>query len=252
MFELEPERSVLVDTCKPLISFYEAIKREPDSVHDELEHLKGLEFGEETFSRIKQEWSGHDFGVKFAARLIYLNKLCYNGLFRLNKKLKFNVAWGKKKKLPSFPSLNEFRYAASVLGRTKLYHRDYSRILRATHAGDVVYADPPYWGTYDRYAGGAFKEREHRKLALMLRRASERGVTVFTSNVDCEEVRRLYEHWADIEVVPVNHIIGCTSGSRRKVNEVLVAATGPFVDKRQLNLFGLPQVAETDGISGRA
>jgi DNA adenine methylase len=252
LFELEPERSVLVDTCKPLIAFYEGVKREPDAIYDELQVLLDLEFGEETFRRVKTEWNGHDFGVKFAARLIYLNKLCFNGLFRLNRKLMFNVAWGKKKKLPAFPDRKEFLYAASVLSRTKLYVRDYSRILRATHAGDVVYADPPYWGTYDRYAGGNFTEKDQRNLARMLRRASERGVTVFTSNVDCEEVRQLYESWSELEIVPVNHIIGCTKESRRKVNEVLVSATAPFVDKNQLTLFSFPSEAVTDGVSSRA
>lgn len=251
LFELEPERAVLVDTCKPLISFYEAIKREPDSIFNELEILKAMEFGEATFSQIKQEWNGHDFGVKFAARLIYLNKLCFNGLFRLNRDLKFNVAWGKKKKLPGFPSLAEFRHASAVLSRTSLYLRDYSRILRATHAGDVVYADPPYWGTYDRYAGGRFTEKDQRNLARMLMRASERGVTIFTSNVNCEDIRRLYEHWADLEIIPVNHIIGCTKESRQKVNEVLVSATKPFVNKNQLSLFSASPMV-IDGVSGRA
>lgn len=236
-FYLKPERAVLVDVCKPLMAFYEAVSREPGAFSDELEQLCEMPFGEETFSRIKAEWNGHDFGVKFAAQLLYLNKLGFNGLFRLNKKLGFNVAWGKKKTLPKFPDREEIVYASLLLRRAKLHAKDFSYILRGAHAGDVVYADPPYWGAYDRYAGGTFGEVEQRKLALMLRRASERGVTVFASNVDCEETRGLYSSWTDIEIVPVRHKIGRTVESRKTVDELLMAAIPPFADRNQLNLF---------------
>ena len=238
-FALEPQRAVLVDVCKPLMAFYEAVKREPEAVSSELEVLLELPFGEETFTRIKQGWNGNDFGAKFAARLLYLTKLGFNGLFRLNSKLEYNVAWGKKKKLPAFPSRQELLRVSVLLGRAKLYAKDYSHILRAAHAGDVVYADPPYWGTYDRYSGGIFREREQRRLAMMLRRASDRGVTVFSSNVDCVEVRQLYEPWTDLEVVPVRHKIGCTPESRRVVDELLMSATSPAMERNQLNLFGV-------------
>lgn len=236
-FHMKPERAVLVDACKPLMAFYEAVQREPGAFCDELDHILELPFGEETFNRIKTEWNGHDFGVKFAAQLLYLNKLGFNGLFRLNKKLGFNVAWGKKKSLPKFPSRDEIVYASILLHRARLHAKDFSYILRAAHAGDVVYADPPYWGTYDRYAGGTFGEMEQRKLALMLRRASERGVTVFVSNVDCEEVRGLYCSWMDTEIVPVRHKIGRTAESRKMVDELLLSASAPFSDRNQLNLF---------------
>lgn len=236
-FEMQPHRAVLVDACKPLISFYEAIKREPEVVADEIAALCELPFGKETFMRIRGEWNGRDFGPKFAARLLYLNKLGYNGLFRLNSKLEFNVPWGKKAKLPEFPGKNELRHVSHVLSRAKLHAKDFSLILRAAHAGDVVYADPPYWGTFNGYAGLGFSERDQIRLARGLRRAAERGVSVFASNVDCPAVRRLYESWSDIEIIPVRHTIGAKSESRSVVNEVLVVATAPSVDRNQMKLF---------------
>jgi len=243
LFALEPKRAVLVDTCKPLMAFYEAIRREPYAVHSELQVLIDLPFSEETFVQIKEEWNGFDFGVKFAARLLYLSKLGFNGLFRLNGMMKYNVGWGKKKKLPSFPSIEEFVEASNLLRRTTLYSKNYGHILRAAHAGDVVYADPPYWGTYDRYAGASFREADQRKLADALRRASDRGVTVFASNVDCEEVRKLYEPWAELETVHVLHKIGCTSDSRKKVSELFISATSPVINRQQLDLFDLNREA---------
>lgn len=234
-FYLEPKRAVLVDVCKPLISFYEAVRREPDAFYDELLKILALPHCEETYQKIKGEWNGNDFGVRFAARLLYLNRTGFNGLFRLNERLEYTVAWGKKEKLPAFPSRQEIRAAAELLQRATIYHRDFSYVLRSTHAGDVVYVDPPYWGTYDRYSGGEFPAKKQRQLASGLQRAVKRGVSVYASNIDCEDIRRLYA-WANIDVVPVQHKIGCTADSRKMVNEVIAWSTSPS-DPRQMKLF---------------
>lgn len=238
LFHLNPKRSVIVDSCKPLISFYEAIKREPDAVYNELTSLMDLPVSEESYYHIRSQWNGNDFGVKFAAQFIYLNKMCFNGLFRMSSDLKFNVSWGQKDKMPYFPELDEIRNVSNVLRNAKLYCRDYSVILRATRKGDVVYADPPYWGKYDRYsgAGSSFSEKEQRRLANMLKRAAQRGVTVFASNVDCDEVRSLYE-WADIDYIPVRHKISASSEGRKDVNEIIASSIGPWENKNQMSLF---------------
>lgn len=236
-FHLEPKEAVLVDVCKPLISFYEAIKREPDAVSEELLRLTHLPLNEDTYLKIRGEWSGNDFGVKFAARFLYLNRTGFNGLFRLNKDKGYNVAWGKKEKMPFFPSPEDVSKASSLLKTTKLYSKDYSRVLRATHSGDVLYGDPPYWETYDRYNGDGFNEADHRRLAKSLSRAAKRGVSVFVSNIDCEGVRKAYE-WATIDVVPVRHKISCTSEGRKTVDEVIAWVVPPFSDHRQIDMFG--------------
>lgn len=238
-FAMEPEKAVLVDSCKPLVSFYEAIQREPGAVFDEIRKLLDLPFGKETYESVKAKWNGHDFGVRFAARFLYLNKLCFNGLFRLNSRLGFNAAWGKKAKLPAFPTADELVAASDLLRRAKLYCNDFSLILRKARKGDVVYADPPYWGTFDCYAGGSFDQSDHSRLARDLRRASYRGVTVFASNVDCEEIRALYGDWSEIEEVPVQHVIGASAKSRRRVTELLISSCARVKEEsRQLELFG--------------
>jgi DNA adenine methylase len=236
-FHLEPKRAVLVDVCKPLVSFYEALRREPKSFCDELDRLIEMPFTEENFNRLKQEWNGHDFGVKFAARLLYLNRTCFNGLFRLNEQLGFNVAWGKMAKLPTFPSREDLKAASDLLRRATLYSRDYRYVLRSTHKGDVVFADPPYWGTYDRYAGQSFTEKDQRGLAQRLQSAVKRGVAVFASNIDCPPIRGMYGDWSHIDIIKVRHKIGQTAESRKDVNEVLVSALPPMQNRKQLALF---------------
>jgi DNA adenine methylase len=236
-FEMERERSVLVDVCKPLMSFYEAVQREPLAVFEEVELLKDHPLGEWSYNQIRSEWNGDDFGVRFAARMMYLNRTCFNGLFRLNKAKKFNVPWGKKKKLPAFPTKADYLKASDLLSVTTLYAKDYTHVLRAAHKGDVVYADPPYWGTFDGYSGEGFNAGDHRKLAKMLRRSVERGVSVFSSNINHPSVREIYSDWASIDIIPVDHTIAAGGGDRRTVDEVIIYATHPFVDPKQMDLF---------------
>lgn len=236
-FEMERERAVLVDVCKPLMAFYEAVQREPLAVFEEVEELKDHPFGEWSYKQIRSEWNGDDFGVRFAARMLYLNKTCFNGLFRLNKDKKFNVPWGKKEVLPAFPTRAEFLKASELLSSATLYANDYTHVVRAAHKGDVIYADPPYWGTFDGYNGDGFSEVDQRTLAKMLRRAAERGVSVISSNVNHPEVRELYEEWANIDIVPVDHTIAAGGGDRRTVDEVVIWATHPFANSNQMDLF---------------
>lgn len=237
-FHAEPRQAVLVDSCKPLMSFYEAVKRDPTALCDELDRLIALPFCEETYSTIKREWNASDFGIKFSARLLYLNRTGFNGLFRLNASGGYNVAWGKLEKLPGFPSRDDIKQASGLLRRAKLYAGDYGSILRATHRGDVVVCDPPYWGTYDRYNGGHFTDKDQRKLSEMLNSAVARGVSVVASNIDCKEVREMYDSWATIETIPVHHKIGASAEGRSIVQEVIISASGPLVDRRQTEMFG--------------
>jgi DNA adenine methylase len=236
-FEMERERAVLVDVCKPLMSFYEAVQREPLAVFEEVETLRDYPFGEWSYKQIRSEWNGDDFGVRFAARMLYLNRTCFNGLFRLNKDKKFNVPWGKKESLPALPTRSDYLKASELLSSATLYAKDYGYALRAAHKGDVVYADPPYWGTFDGYSGDGFSEDDQRRLGVMLQRASERGVSVFSSNVNHPEVRGIYEGWANIDIIPVDHTIAAGGGDRRTVDEVVVWATHPFSDPRQIDMF---------------
>ena len=204
---------------------------------EEVELLKDYPFGEWSYNQIRQEWNGNDFGVRFAARMMYLNRTCFNGLFRLNKAKKFNAPWGKKMKLPAFPTRKEYLRASRLLSGATLYAKDYGHVLRSAHRGDVVYADPPYWGMFDGYSGEGFSQQDHRKLGKMLRRAAERGVSIFSSNVNCPEVLSIYEDWAGIDVMPVDHTIAAAGGDRRIVDEVVIYATHPLVDPRQMDLF---------------
>jgi DNA adenine methylase len=223
-FASEPSRGVLVDARKPYVAFYEAIQREPDAVFEELQKLLKLSFSERTFNQIRSKWNGKDFGVVFAAKFLYLNRVCADGSFSVDQGQRFTATWGELYKLPSFPSLDDMKRASAALKRVRLYTKDYALVLRAARKGDVVYADAPPWGTGIAYGGSVFTESDHVRLARLLRKASERGVTVLVSNADCEGIQALYGSWADTEAFDGD--------------QVVVSAVGSFMDRKQMNLFG--------------
>jgi DNA adenine methylase len=221
-FAVEPARGVLVDARKPIVAFYEAVQREPDAVHEELQKLIDKPLTERTFNHVRSKWNGKDFGVLFAAKFLYLNRVCAPGTFSVDLGQRFAAQWGDISN-PSFPSLENLKQASALLRRMRLYTKDYAYVLRAARKGDVVYVDSPTWGVGISYGGALFAESEHNRLARLLRRASDRGVTVIASNADCEPVRALYEPWADTETIG---------------EFVMISSVGSYMDRRQMSLFG--------------
>jgi DNA adenine methylase len=222
-FALEPKRAIIADLCKPLISFYEAIQREPNAVLQEMAGLISSNFTQNNYYNLRSQFNYNDFGVKFAARLWYLNKTGFNGLFRLNNSLEYNVPWGNKKKAPTLPEHYKINIMSELLNRTKLYCRDYRETVKLAKRNDFIYLDPPYWHTYSGYTGFGFTNKQQLELATTLKRLSRRGVRILASNIDCEEVRKAYK-WAHIEEIKLKHQIGAKTESRRKVTEVLIMA----------------------------
>jgi DNA adenine methylase len=223
-FTAEPTKGVLVDSRTPLIAFYEAVQREPDAVYDELQRLMKLSFSERTFNQIRSKWNGKDFGVLFAAKLLYLNRSCAPGTFSVDQGQRFSAIWGGLSSPPTLPSLDDVRRASAALKRMRLYTKDYAYVLRAARKGDVIYVDAPDWGVGISYGGAMFTETDHLRLSRLLRKSSERGVTVLVSNTDCDAMQLLYGGWADTEVF---------DGDR-----ILISAVGSAMDRRQMSLFG--------------
>lgn len=236
-FYLQPNNGVLVDSCKPLINFYEALQREPLALYNELEKLKALPHEKSSYDNVRADWLADDFGVKFAAKMLYLNKLCFNGLFRLNQSKQFNVPWGKKKKQPKFPTLAQLLEYALVLKTTSLYCCDFNNVLRATHEYDTVYLDPPYWHTYDKYNGDGFTEEDHRRLAEACLGAVQRRVNIVASNIDCQSVRDFYGGWSSIDVISIKHQVGAKNERRRQVDEVIITARPSTLNNKQMSLL---------------
>jgi DNA adenine methylase len=217
---------VLGDNCKPLISMYQTIRKTSASVAWALKTLVDRGTDKESYIRIRAEESRSP--VLAAARFLYLNRFGFNGLYRENSKGKFNVPHGGDRSRASVPTAESLAIVAHALRGADVRHADFRDTIAAAQAGDVVYADSPYYETFDKYTAGGFSDDDHVTLATALRAAHDRGATIVASNSDHEYVRDLYS-WATIAPVHERHAVGATAERRGLRPAVLIVSDDTFL-----------------------
>jgi len=163
--------------------------------------------------------------VARAARLIYLNRTCFNGLFRENSKGEFNVPMGRYKD-PNICDAPNLRAASEALRHSTVKEQHFAAILNAAKAGDLVYFDPPYapvskTANFTGYHKGIFGEELQRELADVFGELTRRGVKALLSNSDAPLIHELYGGHR-IEMVRATRQVNSRADKRGKVNEVLV------------------------------
>ncbi len=164
--------------------------------------------------------------TKMAARVLYLNHACWNGLYRVNRAGNFNTPFGKLTN-PTICDPDRIRLAANLLRRARLHAGDFGRMLAHAKAGDFVYCDPPYISGHLRngflkYNARLFSWSDQERLALKARRLAEAGVYVLTSNADQPEVIELYKGFYYYRVRRLS-LIGGQTNSRGSVAEALLS-----------------------------
>lgn len=169
--------------------------------------------------------------VQRAARLIYLNKTCFNGLFRENRHGHFNVPFGRYAD-PRFCAEDNLRAASAALQGVEIELQPFEAIAHTAKPGDFVYFDPPYMpvsrtSSFTRYSGPGFGEQAQIRLALLSASLAERGVNVLLSNSVAPLVQQLYQGFL-IEEVRASRSINSKTDRRGKVSELLISA-GPHV-----------------------
>lgn len=163
-----------------------------------------------------------------AARTIFLNKTCYNGLYRVNRKGEFNVPHGDYKRPPilDYRLLSE---ASSALQQAKLRSDDFETACAEAQPGDFVYLDPPYHplsatSNFTSYTGGAFGETEQLRLRDCFVSLRDRGVAAVLSNSDHPFIRELYDGLGlDIQTVTMGRAINSVGSKRAPISELLIA-----------------------------
>lgn len=166
-----------------------------------------------------------DARATLAARMIYLNKTCFNGLYRVNARGQFNVSMGRYVN-PTICDEANLRACSAALAGVRLIWRNFTTPSPNAAEGDLVYFDPPYVpvsGTakFREYASGGFGEAEQHRLACLVQHFANRGVKVMASNSDVPLVRELYKGLR-IDEVQARRSVNCKGGKRGVVGEVLV------------------------------
>lgn len=223
-FYLEPREAVIADLNKDLINAYKVLKNHAEELVKTLEYYQ-QNHSKDFFLKIRDEYNADKLdNINKAAHLIYLNKACFNGLYRVNKKGGFNVPFGQHEK---FTVNKEGLLAASkLLKHTKIENTDFENVLKYAQKGDFVYFDPPYYpltkgSDFTSYTKESFLEKEQEKLADIFDQLDRRGCLLMLSNSDTKFIRNLYKRW-HITRVSAKRFINCIAEKRGDVNEVVV------------------------------
>jgi DNA adenine methylase len=168
--------------------------------------------------------------VERAARFIYLNKTCFNGLYRVNRSGQFNVPMGSYKD-PTIFDGDELMIASQALGGVDLEVKDFQETLRWAQAEDFIYFDPPYvpvskTSSFTSYTEKPFGEKEQKELAILFRQLDKLGCKVMLSNAWADSTLELYKDFTCIEV-KASRVINSNSEKRGKISELVVINYAP-------------------------
>jgi DNA adenine methylase len=228
-FYLQPELTrdaILSDCLADLVTTYQVVQGSVDALVVHLTKLRG-EHSTERFYEIRAAFNEHREAsrVERAAWLIYLNKTCYNGLFRTNQSGAFNVPVGRFTN-PGIVDPPALRLAAAALANAEIRCAGFDHLLDAAEAGDLVYFDPPYvpmskTASFSGYSDGVFTLADQARLAAVFRELDARGCLLALSNSDTAEVRRLYQGY-DVSSIIAPRAISAKASTRGEVSELLI------------------------------
>lgn len=232
LFELMPKKAIINDVNQELLAIYKCLANENDfklMINDLEEHEK--QHSEKHFYEVREEDRSPLFKNmpiwKRASRAIYLNKSCFNGLYRVNSNGYFNVPSGKKKKIQTYDKDNIVKlHKYFMSGDVTILEGDFEKAVETAQAGDFVYFDPPYdpfdnKESFTSYTKFNFSKNDQKRLADLFKKLSNKGIKVMLSNHNTSYINELYEGF-NIHVVNAKRMINSNSNGRGNVEEVII------------------------------
>ena len=219
-FDIEPKEAVLGDLNTELIATYRALKADPSLV---CECLRRLNKGANAYYRTRAVDPSGLSDSEMAARFIYLNRFCFNGIFRTNRLGKFNVPYGPPRSGAGF-DFDKIHSAAHLLRRSTLIAGDFEKTLQHVERDDFVYIDPPYAVAnrriFSQYHEAPFGVPDLERLGSRLETIDKVGAHFVISYADSREARSLLANWKPRRVRTQRHIAGF-AGDRRYAFEII-------------------------------
>lgn len=213
---------LVADINPDLVNMYQQIKEDPEFF---IQIAAGLfkQKSEDDFRRIRRDFNNGKTSGKVwrAAAFLYLNRHCYRGLCRYNKSGGFNVPYGNYKK-PYFPETEIWAFLHKAQ-RATIICASYDETLAMLQAGDVVYCDPPYDGTFSAYHAAGFNEDDQYHLASILEHRSSEGHPVVVSNSDTSLTRSLYRNFI-LHGIVTKRSMGVDAGEGKSAVEIIAVS----------------------------
>lgn len=223
-FAVKPRNALLADTNNELIGMYHAVQRDWRAV---FQAITDFSCTEKFYYKLRDEDCTKRNVAYRAARFIYLNRFCFNGLYRTNSEGRFNVPFAKGTNR-ELPTEDEFRQFASDISRRKVQFRnqDFRATLQQAQAGDFVYADPPYAAEnkriFNQYGPATFGINDLRDLAAELEELDDRGVRFVVSYAYTKDAVEILGEWG-CKSVNVQRTVASNVECRKSVRELFVS-----------------------------
>jgi DNA adenine methylase len=235
-----PGKNLYINDMNPdLINTYKIIR---DDVHTLIKELRKFEIlnDEESFYEIRA--AKYTNPVRLAARFIYLNKTCFNGLWRVNSSGAFNVPFGRYKN-PNILDEENLILCSQRLKESKISLGTFQMAVSYAKPGDLVYFDPPYipltkTAAFSQYAKEDFGLEDQKELASVIKELTGRGINVILSNSDTSLTREIFGKCLKLRQILVARTISAQGATRRAVNEV-IGTNYPLPKVSELNSFKL-------------
>jgi DNA adenine methylase len=221
-FHLKPKDALIADCNANLISTYDQVRLNWQKVELALRRHHRSHCAEYYYQERDRK---HRAAHERAAQFIYLNRTCWNGLYRVNLNGKFNVPIGTKTSVTL--ESDDFRSISKQLKHAKLRHSDFDATIREAKRGDFLFVDPPYITSHNfngfvKYNDKIFSWNDQERLAECVASASRRGVKILLTNADHESVRKLYRGIGEHHSVSRHSVLAADSKNRGTTTELAV------------------------------
>ena len=232
LFELQPNQAIVNDINKELINVYSVIQNNVDELIETLSNQNEYSNTSECYYRVREldrepQKYNKLTGIERAARILYLNKTCYNGLYRVNSMGEFNSPFGSYKN-PNIVNEVTLKAVSKYFNESniKFLNGDFEKVLKTAKKGDFVYFDPPYapiskTSNFTGYNENGFGENEQIRLKEVCDSLDKKGVKFLLSNSDCEFIRDLYKDY-NIAKIKAKRAINSNGNNRGAISEVLI------------------------------
>ncbi len=228
LFALQPRRAAVNDSNEELINLYRVVRDAPEALIESLRrHENSAEYFYAMRALDREPGLGALSEVERASRIVYLNKTCYNGLYRVNGAGCFNTPFGRYRNPnivnePVLRAVSEYLRSADI----RLTNEDYERVLEELPADSFVYLDPPYHpvsesSSFTGYVRGGWTAADQERLKRACDRLDERGIRFLLSNSSAPLIRELYADY-DIRVVRATRAVNSVAAKRGAVDELLI------------------------------
>jgi DNA adenine methylase len=228
LFHLQPKKAIINDFNSELVNVYNAIKNNlEDLIFDLQKHKNESDYFYEIRSVDRTEDFNNLTEVERASRIIYLNKTCYNGLYRVNSSGEFNSPFGKYKNPnivnePTLRAVNHYLNTNDV----QIKNADYEEILQKADKNSFVYLDPPYYpvsesSNFTGYVQGGWNIDDHTRLREVCDKLDKKGIKFLQSNSSADFIKDKYKDY-NIHIIKANRSINSDGEKRGEVEEVLI------------------------------